>query len=312
MIRRLAGGAGPVPGRDGHPDPRRDVSRDRSSRRAAAGATRRPRQAVDLAAEAGCRRLVLFHHEPEHDDDALDRLLDDTRGYARRRRRRAGGRGGRGRHGAFAVRPLAALALARGRLLSGAAGGAAGQRPHRRAAVREHRLLRPGQGSLRGHGARPGRDAGELARRGTRAWTSRTTRRQNEALKALDSGPASGWTRRPPRRSARQVGGRTSSPETSRDFYGKFRINARVVDAETGQILKVVSNDDPKLQDRAQLSAIVQRLGETHHQGGRPATRTLGRPAGHSDRCDHRVQPRTALRDPRRPGQGSWTTTSGR
>jgi phosphoribosyl 1,2-cyclic phosphodiesterase len=43
-----------------------------------------PRQSVDLAAEAGCRRLVLFHHEPEHDDDALDRLLDDTRAYARR------------------------------------------------------------------------------------------------------------------------------------------------------------------------------------------------------------------------------------
>jgi phosphoribosyl 1,2-cyclic phosphodiesterase len=41
-----------------------------------------PRQAVALAAEAGCRRLILFHHEPEHDDDALDRLLDDTRRYA--------------------------------------------------------------------------------------------------------------------------------------------------------------------------------------------------------------------------------------
>ena len=39
---------------------------------------------MDLAAEAGCRRLVLFHHEPEHDDDALDRLLADTGGYARR------------------------------------------------------------------------------------------------------------------------------------------------------------------------------------------------------------------------------------
>ena len=38
---------------------------------------------MDLAAEAGCRRLILFHHEPEHDDDALDRLLDDTRAYAR-------------------------------------------------------------------------------------------------------------------------------------------------------------------------------------------------------------------------------------
>jgi len=46
------------------------------------------------------------------------------------------------------------------------------------------------------------------------------------------------------------------------DFYGKFRINARVVDARTGEILKVVSNDDPKLQDRAQLAAILQLVGE--------------------------------------------------
>ena len=42
-----------------------------------------PRQAVDLARDGSCRRLVLFHHEPEHDDDALDRLLADTRSYAR-------------------------------------------------------------------------------------------------------------------------------------------------------------------------------------------------------------------------------------
>jgi phosphoribosyl 1,2-cyclic phosphodiesterase len=42
-----------------------------------------PRQAVELAAEAGCRHLVLFHHEPEHDDDAVDRLLDETRAFAR-------------------------------------------------------------------------------------------------------------------------------------------------------------------------------------------------------------------------------------
>jgi len=41
-----------------------------------------PRQAVDLATEARCRRLVLFHHEPEHDDDAIDRLLAATRDYA--------------------------------------------------------------------------------------------------------------------------------------------------------------------------------------------------------------------------------------
>ncbi len=43
-----------------------------------------PHQAVALAAEAGCRRLILFHHEPEHDDDALDRLVEETRAYALR------------------------------------------------------------------------------------------------------------------------------------------------------------------------------------------------------------------------------------
>jgi phosphoribosyl 1,2-cyclic phosphodiesterase len=43
-----------------------------------------PRQAVDLALEGRCARLILFHHEPEHDDAALDRLLADTRQYAAR------------------------------------------------------------------------------------------------------------------------------------------------------------------------------------------------------------------------------------
>jgi len=43
-----------------------------------------PRQAVDLAAEAECRRLILFHHEPENDDGMLDQLLADAREHARR------------------------------------------------------------------------------------------------------------------------------------------------------------------------------------------------------------------------------------
>ena len=42
-----------------------------------------PRQAVDLAVDAGCRRLILFHHEPEHDDATIDQLLADARTYAR-------------------------------------------------------------------------------------------------------------------------------------------------------------------------------------------------------------------------------------
>ena len=42
-----------------------------------------PGQAVDLAAEAGAKRLLLFHHEPEHRDDALDAMVAETREYAR-------------------------------------------------------------------------------------------------------------------------------------------------------------------------------------------------------------------------------------
>ena len=44
-----------------------------------------PKQAVDLAVEAGCRRLILFHYEPEHDDATMDRIVSDARAYARGR-----------------------------------------------------------------------------------------------------------------------------------------------------------------------------------------------------------------------------------
>jgi ribonuclease BN (tRNA processing enzyme) len=35
-------------------------------------------EAVKLAAEAGVRRLVLFHHLPEHDDAAMDLLVGEA------------------------------------------------------------------------------------------------------------------------------------------------------------------------------------------------------------------------------------------
>jgi phosphoribosyl 1,2-cyclic phosphodiesterase len=38
-----------------------------------------PDHAVRLADLAGARRLALFHHDPDHDDTTLDRLLDDAR-----------------------------------------------------------------------------------------------------------------------------------------------------------------------------------------------------------------------------------------
>jgi ribonuclease BN (tRNA processing enzyme) len=43
-----------------------------------------PRQAVELAGEAGCARLMLFHHEPENDDTQMDHLVADARAHARR------------------------------------------------------------------------------------------------------------------------------------------------------------------------------------------------------------------------------------
>ncbi len=44
-------------------------------------------EAVAVAADAGAKRLVLFHHEPEHGDDIMDGLLTHARRYAK-----AGGR----------------------------------------------------------------------------------------------------------------------------------------------------------------------------------------------------------------------------
>jgi phosphoribosyl 1,2-cyclic phosphodiesterase len=44
-------------------------------------------EAVALAAEAGVRRLVLFHHRPERDDAGMDDLLRDARTAARATKR---------------------------------------------------------------------------------------------------------------------------------------------------------------------------------------------------------------------------------
>ena len=59
-----------------------------------------------------------------------------------------------------------------------------------------------------------------------------------------------------------ELGARFAVTGTFADFYGKFRLNARLIDARNGQIIEVLSNDDPKLQDRAQLAAIVQSVSE--------------------------------------------------
>lgn len=61
---------------------------------------------------------------------------------------------------------------------------------------------------------------------------------------------------------AKAVGARYAVTGSFADFYGRFRISARLVDADNGRIIAVVSNDDPKLQNRAQLAAIIQHVTE--------------------------------------------------
>lgn len=46
------------------------------------------------------------------------------------------------------------------------------------------------------------------------------------------------------------------------DAYGRIRVNARLVDASSGQFVKAVSNDDPKLQTRDQLHRAVQAVAQ--------------------------------------------------
>ena len=86
------------------------------------------------------------------------------------------------------------------------------------------------------------------------------------ALRAAMERSQVGGARRIDAASATQVakaaGARYVVTGSFADFYGKFRINARVVDGESGEIVKVVSNEDPKLQDRAQLAAILQLVSE--------------------------------------------------
>jgi phosphoribosyl 1,2-cyclic phosphodiesterase len=41
-------------------------------------------EAVTLAQDAGAKRLVLFHHEPEHGDEMMDELLKSARGQAQK------------------------------------------------------------------------------------------------------------------------------------------------------------------------------------------------------------------------------------
>ena len=58
------------------------------------------------------------------------------------------------------------------------------------------------------------------------------------------------------------VGARWAVTGTFADFYGKVRLGARLVDTRSGQIVQVISNDDPKHQARAVVDAIVQQVAD--------------------------------------------------
>jgi TolB-like protein len=84
----------------------------------------------------------------------------------------------------------------------------------------------------------------------------------DQVMRKLDLGPAQRVDAASAAQTGKATGARYTVTGSFADFYGKFRINARLVNAESGEIVKVVSNDDPKLQDRAQLAAIAQTVGE--------------------------------------------------
>ncbi len=84
--------------------------------------------------------------------------------------------------------------------------------------------------------------------------------RVDAALKAEKLGPDARVDAATAARVGTQAGARYAVTGNFADFYGKFRVDARVIDVGTGQILKVVSNSAPELQDRAQLSRIMRDL----------------------------------------------------
>jgi TolB-like protein len=85
--------------------------------------------------------------------------------------------------------------------------------------------------------------------------------RLTQAMQAQGVEPAARLDAATAARVGKQAGARYAITGSFADFYGKVRLDARIVDVESGQILKVVSNNDPKLQDRADLYRIVQAVG---------------------------------------------------
>jgi TolB-like protein len=81
-----------------------------------------------------------------------------------------------------------------------------------------------------------------------------------QALQSQDLGPNARVDAATAAKVGKQVSARYAVTGNFADFYGKFRLDARIVDTDNGEIVKVVSNDDPRLQDRADLFRIIQMV----------------------------------------------------
>lgn len=62
-------------------------------------------------------------------------------------------------------------------------------------------------------------------------------------------------------RIGKSAGARFTVAGTFIDLYGDFRIDAQIIDVETGEVVKVVRSD-PKLADRGQMYRIVQSVAD--------------------------------------------------
>jgi TolB-like protein len=99
-----------------------------------------------------------------------------------------------------------------------------------------------------------------------------------QALRSEDLGPNAQVDAATAARVAKQVGARYAITGAFADFYGTFRLDGRIVDAESGQIVRVVTNNDPKLQDRAELYRIIQMVGHKLLADVSPAALRTGTP----------------------------------
>jgi TolB-like protein len=113
-----------------------------------------------------------------------------------------------------------------------------------------------------------------------------------QALRSEKLGPNAKVDAATAARIAKRVGARYAITGSFADFYGTFRLDGRIIDAETGQIIRVVTNNDRKVQDRSELYRIIQMVGHKMLAEVSPAALRAGAP-----QAERRTVPTEALTD---------------